>query len=162
MHVAPTIPRRVHGPLHFVGVSVAAYAWRRMAIDIGTPALLFPAISLLLLAYTNRFLALAALIRQLHGRYQEGQDGRLVRQIANLRQRVRLIRLMQELGVLSLLLCVIAMGLLFADSPWAGHATFGLSLLMLLASLAVSVREIHISVGALNLQLHDLDHDAAP
>ena len=34
-----------------------------MHIDVSTPSILFPAISLLLLAFTNRFLALANLIQ---------------------------------------------------------------------------------------------------
>ncbi|QQR90989.1 MAG: DUF2721 domain-containing protein [Myxococcales bacterium] len=128
-----------------------------MNIDLTTPALLFPAISLLLLAYTNRFLALAALIRKLHDEYKKGGNQLLLAQIANLSARVRLIRLMQELGVFSLLLCVAAMFLIFAKYTMAGEIIFGISLLTLLASLAVSVHEIHISVRALNIQLQDLE-----
>ncbi len=127
-----------------------------MNITVTTPALLFPAISLLLLAYTNRFLALAALIRQLHQQYKQDCDALLLSQIQNLRQRVRLIRIMQELGVLSLLMCVVAMFLIFAGKVTLGGYGFGVSLLMLMASLGVSVFEIHLSVGALRIQLHDL------
>lgn len=66
-----------------------------MHVSLTTPALLFPAISLLLLAYTNRFFALAALIRQLSsGDKPVHQD-----QIKNLSQRIRIIRRMQEAGV---------------------------------------------------------------
>lgn len=124
-------------------------------IDVTTPALLFPAVSLLLLAYTNRFLSLAALIRQLHGRYKENGDALLLGQIDNLRRRVWLIRVMQELGVLSLLFCVAAMFLIFARESLAGQWVFGASLVMLLGSLACSIKEIHISVEALNIQLSD-------
>ncbi len=132
-----------------------------LTVDLTVPALLFPAISLLFLAYTNRFLSLANLIRQLHGRYGASPDESVLAQLQNLGVRVRLIRLMQELGVISLLLCVLSMFALFADSQGFGKATFGLSLLMLMASLAVSAWEIHISVHALKLQLRDLA-DASP
>jgi len=128
-----------------------------MQIDLTTPALLFPAVSLLLLAYTNRFLSLAALIRNLHDRYQARPDEITRTQIHDLRRRVILIRNMQALGVLSLLLCVACMLALFIGQILFGKILFGLSLLLMIASLGVSVREIHISVGALDLQLQNLE-----
>jgi hypothetical protein len=93
-----------------------------MELSLTTPALLFPAVSLLLLAYTNRFLAIAALIRELHSRYKNNRDELLIAQIANLRQRVMLIRNMQALGVSSLLLCVVCMFVLFAGWVALGKA----------------------------------------
>ncbi|MEQ9442065.1 MAG: DUF2721 domain-containing protein [Cyclobacteriaceae bacterium] len=128
-------------------------------LTLTTPALLFPAISLLLLAYTNRFLAIAALIRQLHSEYQQNPDRRILGQIENLRQRVVLTRNMQSLGILSLFLCVLCMFLLFANEYEAGQWVFGISLLLLLASLGLSVREIQISVNALGLQLSDMEQN---
>ncbi|HEX8235352.1 MAG TPA: DUF2721 domain-containing protein [Abditibacteriaceae bacterium] len=130
-----------------------------MEFSLTTPALLFPAVSLLLLAYTNRFLALAALIRELHSRYKDNRDELLMAQIRNLRQRVMLIRNMQALGVSSLLLCVVCMFVLFAGWAVPGKAIFGISLLLLISSLALSIWEIQISVNALNLHLSDLEHD---
>ncbi|MGD1891884.1 MAG: DUF2721 domain-containing protein [Cyclobacteriaceae bacterium] len=126
-------------------------------LTLTTPALLFPAISLLLLAYTNRFLAIAALIRQLHGQYNDHPDSRIIGQIENLRKRVILTRNMQSLGILSLFLCVLCMFLLFADEYELGKWVFGVSLLLLLASLGLSVREIQISINALSLQLSDME-----
>ena len=126
-------------------------------LTLTTPALLFPAISLLLLAYTNRFLAIAALIRQLHGQYNDHPDSRIKGQIENLRKRVILTRNMQGLGILSLFLCVLCMFLLFAEEYEFGKWVFGASLLLLLASLGLSVREIQISINALELQLSDLE-----
>lgn len=126
-------------------------------LTLTTPALLFPAISLLLLAYTNRFLAIAALIRQLHSQYNESHDTRVRGQIENLRRRVILTRNMQSLGILSLFLCVLCMFLLFADEYEIGKWVFGVSLLLLLASLGLSVREIQISINALSLQLSDME-----
>ncbi len=128
-----------------------------MEINLTTPALLFPAISLLLLAYTNRFLTIATLIRSLHGQFKEKPDERIWGQIKNLRLRVRLIRNMQVLGVLSLLLCVVCMFVIFAGNLKAAEYIFGLSLILLIISLAVSAWEIQISIKALNIQLSDIE-----
>ena len=128
-----------------------------MDLTLATPSLLFPAISLLLLAYTNRFLALAALIRDLQARYLEAPDTGLWRQIANLRRRVVLIRNMQVAGAGSLLLCVLCMFLLFGGLPLLAQFVFGASLLLMMLSLALSIREIQISVHALNIQLSDIE-----
>jgi hypothetical protein len=126
-------------------------------ITLTTPALLFPAISLLLLAYTNRFLTIAGLIRKLHSDYKSSPDKRIIGQIRNLRKRVVLIRNMQALGISSLFLCVFCMLLIFAGEYLAGKIVFGVSLLLLMASLGLSIREIQISVKALNIQLSDLE-----
>ncbi len=128
-----------------------------MEIDLTTPALLFPAISLLLLAYTNRFLTLATLIRNLHSQFKENPDQRIWGQIRNLRLRVKLIRNMQALGVLSLLLCVVCMFVIFRGNLPLAEFIFGISLILLILSLAVSAWEIQISVKALNIQLSDLE-----
>lgn len=127
-----------------------------MSLDLATPALLFPAISLLLLAYTNRFLTIATLIRSLHEKYKKEYDPLLVAQIRNLRLRTRLIRDMQVLGVISLFLSALCMLLLFQGYMSAAKYTFGAGLLFLLASLAISVWEIQISIKALNVQLSDM------
>jgi hypothetical protein len=128
-----------------------------MDITLNTPALLFPAISLLLLAFTNRFLALANLIRQLHANYKSDPDEILLGQIANLRYRINLIRDMQAYGVSSLLLCVICMLVLFGGWVVLAKWIFAFSLILMAISLAISIREIQISVGALDLQLIDLE-----
>ncbi len=126
-------------------------------LDLTTPALLFPAISLLLLAYTNRFLAVASLIRKLHSDYKENPNNIIMGQIESLRQRVLLIKNMQASGISSLFLCVLCMFLIFAGRPDISKIIFGISLLLLLISLGLSIREIQISVKALNLQLSDLE-----
>ena len=134
-----------------------------MDINLTTPALLFPTISLLMLAYTNRFLALANLIRDLHAKYLAGRDPIIIRQIANLRYRVILIRNMQALGVVSLILCVACMFVLFAGWALAGKIIFALSLVLMALSLALAFREIQVSVDALMLHLQNLeDEDSAP
>ncbi|ABI56514.1 DUF2721 domain-containing protein [Alkalilimnicola ehrlichii MLHE-1] len=126
-------------------------------LALSTPALLFPAISLLLLAYTNRFLALASLIRDLQARYRDSHDTRLKGQIDNLRRRVILIRNMQVAGVASLLFCTFCMLALFAGWLLLAQWIFAVSLLLMMLSLALSLRELQISVGALNLQLSDIE-----
>jgi hypothetical protein len=126
-------------------------------LTLTTPALLFSAISLLLLAYTNRFLAYASVVRNLHARYKENPDGIIVGQIQNLRQRLKLTRTMQLLGIGSLLLCVLCMFLVYIDLQLMGEITFGIALVMLIISLAISVWEIQISVKALDLHLGDME-----
>mgnify|MGYP003503038688 FL=1 len=128
-----------------------------MNIDLTTPALLFPAISLLLLAYTNRFLTLATIIRSFHQNYKEKPNIVLLGQIKNMRKRVHLIKHMQGIGVASLFLCVLCMFLLFSGQNELGKYVFGLSLIMLLISLILSLREIAISVDALELHLSDIE-----
>lgn len=126
------------------------------AMSLTTPALLFPAISLLLLAYTNRFLTLATIIRQLHPGPNQEVSKLAHRQIPGLRYRVRLIQHMQTCGVLSFLLCALSMFALFVDRPSAGQVLFGLSLLSLAISLVVSLVEVLISTNALNIVLEDM------
>lgn len=128
-----------------------------MEFSLATPSLLFPAISLLMLAYTNRFLGLATAIRNLHKDYLSEPLPMYLEQIFNLRRRIRLIRDMQICGVLSLLLCVVCMFLLFGGFVFAGKIVFAASLFLMIASLFISLLEIQISVGALDIHLRDLE-----
>lgn len=129
-----------------------------MDFNLTTPAVLFPAISLLLLAYTNRFLALASVIRRLHADYSTRPDPSYLSQIENLRWRIRRVRDMQFCGVLSLLLCTICMFLVFASLVIAAECFFALSLIVMMISLVYSLAEIQSSVRALDLHLQDLEH----
>ncbi len=128
-----------------------------MDLTLGTPSLLFPAVSLLLLAYTNRFLALASLIRDLQAQYTSSHHENLLVQIDNLRRRVRLIQYMQAAGAGSLLLCVACMFLIFGGLAELAGVLFGASLVLMMLSLGLSVWEIWISVTALNIQLEDME-----
>jgi len=128
-----------------------------MELNLTTPGLLFSAISLLLLAYTNRFLSIANLIRTLHRNYKDTGDKAAKAQIDNLHKRIRLIKDMQLLGIASLFLSVFCMVALFAGLVLMGKILFGLSLVLLLISLGMMMIEIQISVKALNIQLDDLD-----
>jgi len=127
-----------------------------MTLSIETPALLFSATSLILLAYTNRFLTIAAIVRGLKKNYEENQNKSILLEIKNLNLRLTLIRHMQMYGVLSLFFSVFAMTMLFIGYQTWGAWLFGLSLLLLLGSLAVSFWEISISVHALRVHLSDL------
>tara|TARA_Y100001972_G_scaffold128948_1_gene192911 strand:- start:1325 stop:1726 length:402 start_codon:yes stop_codon:yes gene_type:complete len=128
-------------------------------MDLTTPALLFPAISLLLLAFTNRFLAIANIIRQLHKSYMEDPRSIVEGQIKNLRIRLFLIRRMQIFGVLSFFLCVLSMIFIYQGNQEWGGVIFGVSLFALLLSLAISLREIQLSTKALEIELSDMEFD---
>ncbi|MCG8584051.1 MAG: DUF2721 domain-containing protein [Pirellulales bacterium] len=126
-------------------------------MTITTPALLFPAISLLLLAYTNRFLVLAQLIRQLHSTDRDTLSELVVRQIDNLRKRISLIKSMQYFGVLSFVFCTFSMFAIFLGHSMIGEWLFGASLILLVVSLIISLYEIQISCDAINIELGDLE-----
>lgn len=127
-----------------------------MEITLTTPALLFPAISLLLVAYTNRFNTIGARIRTLHSQYKENKDNILVGQIESLRKRLYIIKNMQAFGVASLFLCVLCLFVLFAGKLLIGKIIFSLSLILMMVSLGLSFREILLSVNALNIELSDI------
>ncbi|PWA05318.1 DUF2721 domain-containing protein [Flavobacterium laiguense] len=129
-----------------------------MTLHIETPALLFSATSLILLAYTNRFLTVATIIRGLKKAYKEKENRMILLEIKNLNLRLTLIRYMQMAGVLSLFLSVFTMLVLFLDYQLTGIYLFGFSLLSLLLSLGLCFWEINISVDALRLHLSDLTH----
>ncbi|MEP0355437.1 MAG: DUF2721 domain-containing protein [Paraglaciecola sp.] len=125
-----------------------------MDITLTTPAMLFPAISLLLLAYTNRFLALASVIRNFD---LEKENTNSNEQIKNLRQRIQLIKNMQAAGIASFFMCVLSMLAIYANYQTVGSSIFACSLVLLLYSLWLSVREIRISIEALDMHLSQLN-----
>lgn len=126
-------------------------------ITLTTPALLFPAISLLLVAYTNRFNAITSRIRSMSATYKSAPDKVLMAQMESLRKRVFIIRNMQGFGVLGLFLCVLCMFALFAGEVLIGKVIFGVSLVAMLLSLAYSLQEIIMSVQALTMELNELE-----
>lgn len=129
-----------------------------MTLSLNTPALLFPAISLLLLAYTNRFLAIANVVRRLHDDYNgAGDRTSLLPQLKNLRQRLKFIRLMQGFGAFSFLLCVACMFCVYSGWVRMANVIFALSLITLLVSLLISLLEIWQSTRALETLLSDIE-----
>ncbi|MFB9055307.1 DUF2721 domain-containing protein [Mariniflexile ostreae] len=128
-------------------------------LTLTTPALLFSAISLIMLAYTNRFLAYAAVIRSLHDKYLEKKDSLLIEQIKNIKQRLYLTRSMQIFGISSLLLCVLTMFLIYVQLHTIAIWVFGAALILLILSLAVLIVEIQISVKALEHHIRDIENN---
>jgi len=126
-------------------------------LTLTTPALLFSSISLIMLAYTNRFLAYASIIRTLHSQYKTDQNSILKEQIKNLRKRLYLTRSMQILGISSLLLCVLTMFLVYVDFKILAIWIFGTALILLIASLVLLIWEIQISVKALEFHINDIE-----
>jgi Protein of unknown function (DUF2721) len=122
-----------------------------------TPAVLFPAISLLMLAYTNRFLAVSNLIRSLKDKYVEDGAESYILQIRNLRRRVFLIRNMQMFGAISLFLCILSMFFIFENEVKIAKYIFSGGMIALILSVTLSLREIHLSVIALNLEMKDIE-----
>jgi hypothetical protein len=128
-----------------------------MDLQLTTPALLFSTTSLLMLAYTNRFLAIARLIRELHNSYMATHDLNDLLQLKSLRRRLALIRNMQFFAVISLLLSVICMFLLFADQILIAKFIFGASLILMSVSLVISAMEIAQSINAISVQLKNIE-----
>jgi hypothetical protein len=126
-------------------------------LTLTTPALLFSAISLIMLAYTNRFLAYAAVIRNLHGIYLENKDASLLRQIKNLKLRLTLTKWMQIFGISSLLFCVVTMFLIYVHLNIMAVWVFGFALILLIISLSLLIKEIQISTQALQHHIADIE-----
>ncbi len=128
-----------------------------MNFDVTTPALIFPAISLLMLAYTNRFVVLAQLIRDLDKQYRETRSKNQLMQIANLRKRMTYIKSMQVLGALAFIIAASSMLLNMLGQDYISFIVFGFSLLPLIASLIFLLLELNMSIGALSVQIDDLE-----
>ena len=153
--------------MYFIDLKAAVYSLFSgshikpiMELTIQTPALLFPALSLLLLAYTNKFLAIANLIRKLYSDYEKKKHTHIVMQIASLRKRMMIIRWMQVAGVASVLGCVLTMFMIYEGSQFWAKALFALALLLMIVSLVLSITEIFLSTQALNVLLKDLEDNA--
>jgi len=131
-----------------------------LELTLITPTFLFSAISLLLLAYTNRFLSYAQLVRTLKDRYMEDRSAVTLAQIKNLRKRLYLTKNMQMLGVASLLLCVATMFLIYVGLQIISAYVFGLALVLLIISLTLSVLEIRISAKSLEIYLSNMENVA--
>jgi len=129
-----------------------------MDITINTPALFFPAISLIMLAYTNRFLALASVVRNLHAQYlQSGKKLEVHGQIKNLQYRLRLIKNMQAFGVVSFLSCIFSMYFIFINRVDWANILFAVAMLAFIISLIMSLVEIQMSTKALEIELGDME-----
>jgi len=131
-----------------------------MNLTMSIPALLFPAISLTMLAYNARYLAIASLIRQLHGEYLVTPSKKIVLQIKNLRRRLWLIRNMQAIAIISFIASVITMFLLYVEQLYWANIIFGIGLVSLIISLFLSFIEVQISTKALAIKLDTIEEDS--
>lgn len=127
-----------------------------MQLTLSIPALLFPAISLSMLAYNARYLAIAALIRQLHQRYQETESAAIGLQVRQLRKRLTIIKNMQAVAIMSFLLAVVTMFLIYVELEFWANLVFGVSLFALMISLVLSFIEVQLSTKSLSIQLEDI------
>ncbi len=125
---------------------------------ITTPAVLFPAISLLILAYMNKFLAITTLIRKLKDKYIQDEDENILPQLRNLRRRMIIIRNMQWLAVFALFLCILSIYFVFENQQVTAKNLFVAGMISLLSSLFLSLREIHLSIVSIGLELKDVEH----
>ena len=133
------------------------YFWA-MELSVNIPALLFPAISLIMLAYTNRFLALSSRVRVLHDKYQNQEQRHIVfGQIKNIKYRIKLIQNMQTFGVASLLLSIISMFFIYISYQIVAQFIFGISLITFCISIFLSLIEIRLSTRAIELELSDME-----
>jgi hypothetical protein len=129
-----------------------------MDITINTPALFFPAISLIMLAYTNRFLALSNRVRSLHADYTDSEKKQTIHgQIRNLRYRIRLIKNMQAFGVVSFLCCIFSMYFIYIEYIGSANFMFALGMISFTISLVMSLVEIQLSTKALEIELSDME-----
>ncbi|RYU93316.1 DUF2721 domain-containing protein [Emticicia agri] len=134
-----------------------------MELTISTPALLFSTVSLLMIAFTNRFLALASLIRDLHVKYKtEEEKENIIAQIIGLKRRIRIVRNIQIIAISSLLLSAVCMLLIFLQKELAAKWFFGGALTLQIVALTLSVREITLSMNALELELSDIAELISP
>ena len=127
-------------------------------LNLTTPSLLFSAISLILLAYTNRFLSYASIVRSLKKSHESNPEAEPTTpaQIKNLYLRLNLIRAMQMLGASSLLVCLAAMFCYYMQWDALGGYVFGFGMILLALSLALCIWEVQISVDALDLNLRSI------
>lgn len=129
-----------------------------MDITINTPALLFPALSLMMLAYTNRFMALSAVVRKLHDEFQGNNTNKILhQQIKSLQHRIKLVRRMQFLGVMSFLFAIVSMYAIYIDEIDFANITFVIGIFLFALSLVISLIEIMRSTKALELELSDME-----
>lgn len=130
-----------------------------LSLSITTPALLFPTISLLLLAYTNRYVAISNRIRALHAQYRTEKSDSIIDQIKILKRRILLIRDMQLNSIMSIFFAALTMFMIFVDQHWFAVYSFSLSMLLLMISLFMAAREIILSNRALDIQLNDIEDE---
>jgi hypothetical protein len=128
-----------------------------MDIAVTTPALLFPAITILFLAYSNRFLTIATRIREKHADFNKTQSPIAQKQIVSFRRRIGYIVAMEMLAVLGIISCIVSTGFIFYGLQYYGNVSFAVSMLFIILSLFASIIELVFSTRALNIELEDME-----
>ncbi len=127
-------------------------------LDISTPALVFPALSVLMLAYTNRFIAISKRVRALHAEHQRKPSANLLEQIKLLRKRMLYIRNMQIGALTGFSSNILSIAFIFFGLDQVALIFFGLGLILVFVSLIICIVEIYLSVHAMRILLtEDLD-----
>lgn len=117
-------------------------------LAISTPALLFPAITILILTYSNRFSTLSNKIREF---IRKGEDAA---QIAVFRRRVGYVRRMLLWGILGLAASALSMLALVFKCTNTGVGLFVLADLSIVISLIYAILDVSISTNALELEVN--------
>jgi hypothetical protein len=123
-----------------------------LALNPAVPALIFPAISLLFLAYTNRFLGLTAVARKMLAAHLAEAQPHWEVQLINIRRRLHLIRQMQMMGLGSIILAALSMGALVNAFERLGQGLFVCSLVCFIGSMGICVHEIKLSIDAIEVE----------
>jgi hypothetical protein len=116
------------------------------------PALVVPAISLLFLAYTNRFLGLTAVARHILKEHMLAPQPHWEVQLINIRRRLHLIRQMQLAGLASIILAALSMGAVVNGFDKLGQGIFVASLACFIGSMGICVHEIKLSIDAIEVE----------
>ena len=133
-----------------------------MQQDILIIGVLFPAIPLMMVNFGNRYTVLANLIRHLHDEVIRDNVSptdaeRFLLQINRLRDRLRLIGIIQSCAAIAFVFALAAMiGAYFGHMEVASWLFLG-SIFLLMGSMLLFTREIQIANTALDVHLSDLE-----
>lgn len=128
-----------------------------MTLTLNEPALIFPAIAILMLGYINRYIGTAGVIRTFKKDYDSGyKHNNLTKQLDILKKRIELSRLMLTSASSALLFACLSMYLIFQDMQDAGQIIFGLSLIAMIISLIFSLYETSLSNKSLLIEVSDV------
>ena len=128
-----------------------------MAMDINTPALLFPAIAILTLGYVNRYLGTAGVVRTIKKDYDSGYSHtNVVGQLAILKKRIELSRYMISIAISALILACLSMFFIFLDMNSVGIAIFSASVVGMILSMMLSLYETKLSNKSLFIEIQDI------
>lgn len=124
-------------------------------LELSTPALVFPALSVLMLAYTNKFIAISKRVRALHAEHLKNPSKRVHKQIKSLDKRMKYIRNMQICALSGFSSNIISIAMIFVGLDLFAMIFFSLGLILVLCSLIICIIEIYLSVQAMSVLLEE-------